>query len=160
MPFLSSFDNLQKDTCIIFPKGVDNFEIEHKIWFFFFWISYFTWVFIQVLSPVLPWSPEPECTEQFDCRNGFSIAHMFWASHKQWEVAILTLINTSPSIKFRTVVMDDWLNLNKRPCWDLIRDPFASEANPWTAGLRYLWVKILSKECRYPLSLVYQKSWN
>ena len=31
----------------------------------FFFISYFTWVFIQVLSPVLPWSPGPECTEQF-----------------------------------------------------------------------------------------------
>ena len=33
--------------------------------FFIFFISYFTWVFIQVLSPVLPWSPGPECTEQF-----------------------------------------------------------------------------------------------
>ena len=32
----------------------------------------------------------------------------------------------------------NWLNLNKRPCWDSIRDPLASEANPWTAGLRYL----------------------
>ena len=41
--------------------------------FFFFLISYFTWVFIQVLSPVLPWSPGPECTEQFDCRDGFSL---------------------------------------------------------------------------------------
>ena len=37
--------------------------------------------------------------------------------------------------------MDDWLNLNKPPCWDSIRDPYASEANPWTAGLRYLYVK-------------------
>ena len=36
------------------------------------------------------------------------------------------------------VKMDYWLNLNKRPCWDSIHDPFASEANPWTAGLRYL----------------------
>ena len=62
---------------------------------------------------------------------------MFRASHKQWEVAILILINTSASIKFGIVEMDNWLNLNKRPCWDSIRDPFASEANPWTAGLRY-----------------------
>ena len=40
--------------------------------------------------------------------------------------------------KFRIVEMDNWLNLNKRPCWDSIHDPFASEANPWTARLRYL----------------------
>ena len=68
---------------------------------------------------------------------GFT-AYMFRASHKQWEVAILILINTSAAIKFRIVKMDDWLNLNKRPCWDSIRDPFASEANPWNIGLRYL----------------------
>ena len=60
------------------------------------------------------------------------------ASHKQWEVAILILINTSGSIKFRIVKVDYWLNLNKCPYWDSIRDPFASEANPWTAGLHYL----------------------
>ena len=57
--------------------------------------------------------------------------------HKQWEVAILILINTSGSIKFRIVKMDNWLNLNKCPCWDSIHDPFLSEANPWTAGLCY-----------------------
>ena len=34
--------------------------------------------------------------------------------------------------------MDNWLNLNKHPCWDSLRDPFASEANPWTTELRYL----------------------
>ena len=34
--------------------------------------------------------------------------------------------------------MDNWLYLNKRPCWDSIRDPLMSKANPWTAGLRYL----------------------
>ena len=50
---------------------------------------------------------------------------MFRASHKQWEVANLILINTSASIKFRIVEMDNWLNLNKRPCWDSIRDPFS-----------------------------------
>ena len=37
------------------------------------------------------------------------IAHMFQVSHKQWEVAILILINTSASIKFRIVEMDNWL---------------------------------------------------
>ena len=61
---------------------------------------------------------------------------MFRAAHKQWEVAILILINTSASIKFRIVEMDNWLNLNKHRCWDSIRDPF--EANPWTAGLSIL----------------------
>ena len=66
-------------------------------------------------------------------------AHMFRVSHKQWEVAILILINTSASIKFRIVKMDKWLNLNKHPCRDSICDPFVSEANPWTAGLCYLW---------------------
>ena len=63
---------------------------------------------------------------------------MFWASHKQREVAILILINTSASIKFRIVEMVNWLNLNMRPCWDLIRVPLASKANPWTPGLCYL----------------------
>ena len=76
------------------------------LFFLFFFISYFTWVFIQVLSPVLPWSPGPECAEQFDCRDGFFIAHMFRAAHKQWKVAILILINTSAPIKFRIVEME------------------------------------------------------
>ena len=40
--------------------------------------------------------------------------------------------------KLRIVEKDNWLYLNKRPCWDSICDPFASEANPWTAGLHYL----------------------
>ena len=35
------------------------------------------------------------------------IADMFQTSHKQWEVAILILINTSASIKFRIVEMDN-----------------------------------------------------
>ena len=60
------------------------------------------------------------------------IAHMFRASHKQWKVAILLLINTSASTKFRIVEMDNWLDLNKRPCWDSIHDPFTSKANPLT----------------------------
>ena len=58
------------------------------------------------------------------------IAYMFRASHKQWEVVILILINTSASIEFRIVKMDNGLNLNKHPCWDSVRDPFTSEANP------------------------------
>ena len=33
--------------------------------------------------------------------------------------------------------MDNWLNLNKRPCWDSIPDPFASEANPYHEVLDY-----------------------
>ena len=48
---------------------------------------------------------------------------MFWAPHKQCELAILILINTSVPIKFSTVKVDNWLNLNKRPCWDSIYDP-------------------------------------
>ena len=32
MPFLSPLDNLIWDACIIFRKGVDNFEIAHKTW--------------------------------------------------------------------------------------------------------------------------------
>ena len=65
---------------------------------------------------------------------------MFRAAHKQWKVAILILIITSAPIKFRIVEMEtgNWLNLNKRPCWDSISDPFAFEANIWTAGLCYL----------------------
>ena len=125
------------------------YHITVVFFFFSFFISYFTWVFIQVLSPVLPWSPGPECTEQFDGRGGFSLLIMFRASHKQWEVAILILINTSALIKFGIVEMDNWLNLNKRPCWDSIRDPFASncKANPWSAGLPYLYGSFFSSTC-------------
>ena len=57
------------------------------------------------------------------------IACMPRASHKQWEVPFVILINSSAPIKFRIVEMDNWLNLNKRPCWDSIRNPFASKAN-------------------------------
>ena len=67
-----------------------------------------------------------------------SVTVGFQASHKQWEVAILILINTVTSINSRIVNIYDWLKLNKHPCWDSIHDPFASEANPWTAGLCYL----------------------
>ena len=76
-----------------------------------------------------------------------SIAHIFWASHKQWEVAILTLINTSASIKFSIVEIYNWLNLNKRPCWDSIRDLLASEANPWTVELRYRFLYFRMNDC-------------
>ena len=31
MPFLSFLDNLLEDVDIVFQKGADNFEIEHKI---------------------------------------------------------------------------------------------------------------------------------
>ena len=48
---------------------------------------------------------------------------------KQWEVAIRNLINTSIH-QFRIFKMDNWLNFNKRPYLDSIRDHFASEANP------------------------------
>ena len=67
------------------------------------------------------------------------IADMFRAAHKQWEVAILILINTSAPIKFRIVEMDNWLNLNKPPCWDSSCDPFAFRGQTHEPlGLRYL----------------------
>ena len=44
------------------------------------------------------------------------IAQKFRAAHKQWEVAILILINTATPIKIRIVKMDNWLNLNKHSC--------------------------------------------
>ena len=55
----------------------------------------------------LPTKPRLECTEQFNCSDGFSLLicskrHIM----KQWEVAILILINTSASLKFRIVEMD------------------------------------------------------
>ena len=69
---------------------------------------------------------------------------MFQASHKQWEVPILILINTSASIKLKNVKLDNWLNLKKRPCWESIPDAFASEAKPYTAGLHSLYSLLAS----------------
>ena len=79
---------------------------------------------------------------QFNFRDGFSLLIMFRAAHKQCEIAILILINTSVPNKFRMIIVkvDNWLNLNKRLCWDSIRVPFESEANPGTAELRYLFI--------------------
>ena len=56
----------------------------------------------------------------------------------RWEVAIifLILINSSAPIKFRIVEMDNCLNLNKRPCWDSVRDPFASEPEANLHGIK------------------------
>ena len=51
---------------------------------------------------------------------------------KQWEVAIMTLIITFVSIKFAFVEIDNWLNLNKCPCWNSTHDPFTTKANTWT----------------------------
>ena len=39
--------------------------------------------------------------------DGFLLLIMFWASQKQWQVAILISINTSASIKFRIVEMEN-----------------------------------------------------
>ena len=58
--------------------------------------------------------------------------------------------------------MDYWLNLNKRPCWDSIRDPFASEANPWTAGLSNatsLLIQMLTVEFTQPQIPHVKASW-
>ena len=38
----------------------------------FFFISLFTWVFFRC-NHLFWWSPGPECTEQFDCRDEFSL---------------------------------------------------------------------------------------
>ena len=89
--------------------------------FYFYFILFFIYLFIffdfliyvGIHSGVITCSP----MKQFDCRGWVFIAHMFRASHKQWEVAILIKVNTSASIKFRIVEMDNWLNLNTRPCW-------------------------------------------
>ena len=105
--------------------------------FFFFWFLILPGCSFKYYHLFSHEAQGRNVTNSLTVGMGF-IAHMFRASHKQWEVAILILINTSASIKFRIVEMDDWLNLNKRPFWDSIWDPFASEANPWTAGLRYL----------------------
>ena len=40
MPFLSSLDNLLHDAYIIFQKGVDNFEIEHRNCYFLYGVQY------------------------------------------------------------------------------------------------------------------------
>ena len=106
----------------------------------YFFISYFTWVFIQMLSPVLPWSPWPECTEQYDCRDGLSL-FMSRASHMQWEVAILILINTSASIIFRIVKVDYWLKSQQVPLLGLDPWPFRVRGKPmnrWTTLPPYL----------------------
>ena len=73
---------------------------------YFVLLIYFTKVCIQItrvcmqmISSVLPWSPWLECTKLFDRRDGFS--NIFWASFKQWEVAVPMWITTSVSIKFR-----------------------------------------------------------
>ena len=50
--------------------------------------------------------PWPESTEQFNCRDEVFITHLFRAAHKQWEVAILILMNISKSIKFCIGEMD------------------------------------------------------
>ena len=106
--------------------------------------------YLGVHSDVIIWSPlkpRPGMYQTVWLYGWVFIAYMFQASHKQWEVAILILINTSASIKFKIVSMNNWLNLNKPPCWDSIRDPFVSEANPWAAGLR-LCIKLWYALCR------------
>ena len=77
---------LQFSSCNLLQVFIINSLTEAFLLFII--ISYFTWVFIQMLSSVTG----PECTEQFDSRDGFSLLIMFRASHKQWKVAILISI--------------------------------------------------------------------
>ena len=87
-----------------------------------------------MLSPVLPWSPGPECTILLDCWDGFSLLICSESHISNRGVAILILINT---IKFRIVEMVSWLNLNKRPCLGLDPWPFRIWGKPINPGLRY-----------------------
>ena len=110
-------------------------------------ITYFTWI---------PMNPRAEMLNNLTVGMGFHCLYMYVLRDMQWEVVILILINTSTSITFRIVEMDNWLNLNKHPCWDLIRDPFASEANPRTTELSYL-LKVTSMQTlKKNQSLVWQ----
>ena len=61
-----------------------------------------------------------------------SIAHMFWASDKQWELSILILINTSPPHWLNSELWKQTTKFQQASLWDLIRDLLASKANPWT----------------------------
>ena len=106
---------------IFFPNN--DFQSSFYFIYLFLLISYFTWVSIQVLSPVLPWSPGPECTKQFDCRDGFSLLicserHGTYAMESSYSG-----FNQYLRTEFRILENGNWLNLNKRPCWDSICDP-------------------------------------
>ena len=79
---------------------------------------------------------------------GFHCSYMFRASHKQWEVAILILINTSASIKFRIVEMDNWLISTSAPAGTRSVTLSLPRQNPWTAGLHNLYFSLgLTKTC-------------
>ena len=66
-------------------------------------ISYFTWVFCnQLFSHEAQGQNVPN-----SLIVGMGSAYMFQVSHKQGGVAILILINTSVSIKFRIVTLDN-----------------------------------------------------
>ena len=66
--------------------------------FFFFLISYFTWVFIQVLPSVLPWSPGSNVPNSLTVGMGFHCSYVL--SVKQWEVAILIWIKMQDLANF------------------------------------------------------------
>ena len=101
--------------------------------FFFFFPPYFIWVFIQNFRC----RPNHLFSHEAQGRNVLNSLTVGIGFHdiapsitsKQWEVAIRNLINTSIH-QFRIFKMDNWLNFNKRPYLDSIRDHFASEANP------------------------------
>ena len=68
------------------------------------------------------------------------------ASHKQWEVAILFLINYSAAIKFKIVLMDNWQNLKKRLCLRLDPWPFrirGKSMKHWTTLPLNRWTMLL-----------------
>ena len=65
------------------------------------------------------------------------IAHMFPAAHKQWEVSILILINTSAPIKFRIVKWASDQISSSAPAGTRSVTFSRLKQNPWTAGQPY-----------------------
>ena len=66
------------------------------------------------------------------------IAHMFRVSHKQWERAILILINTSTSIKIQNCENGQLTKSQEAPLLGLNLWPFSPKANPQTTGVCYI----------------------
>ena len=55
------------------PRYIHHSNSFFLFCFFFFWFLILPGCSFKCYHLFLPWSPGPECTEQFDCRDGFSL---------------------------------------------------------------------------------------
>ena len=144
MIFLSSWDNFLQDTWIIFQKGVDNFEIEHKACLFLIRGAvpilkiclnpFSSLLSVRCLDLIfdswLLWGDSPVSAGWIRFRSNicFYITHIFGIG----TCILISFVYISMMYRWR------WRGLRRKPRWFLMLDPDGSGCDSRLLFLRHI----------------------